>query len=126
MSASRRVLVVDDVEDLIDLARMSLEMFGGHRVLTARSGPEAIAVAAAEHPDAILLDMMMPGMDGPDTLAVLRADAATRDIPVVFLTANALEEAVEKLMALGAAGVVIKPFSARALPGQVAALLGWD
>lgn len=126
MTDPRRVLVVDDVDDLIQLARMSLEIFGGHTVLTAHTGPEAIAIASAEQPDAILLDMMMPGMDGPDTIAILRADAATRDIPVIFLTANAQEEAAARLIGLGAVGVLTKPFSARTLAGEVGALLGWD
>ncbi|MCU1373856.1 MAG: Two-component response regulator, partial [Actinomycetia bacterium] len=80
---ARRVLLVDDEDDIRLVARASLERLAGWEVLAAASGPDALAMARAEQPDAIILDVMMPGMDGPATLAELRADPATADIPVV-------------------------------------------
>ncbi len=118
-----RVLLIDDEEDIRKIARLSLERVGGMRVLEAAGGPDGIAAARAERPDAILLDMMMPGMDGPSTLAALRADPQTASIPVVFLTAKAMASEIARLTALGATGVLTKPFDPLALPAQLVALL---
>jgi CheY-like chemotaxis protein len=84
---NRRILIVDDEDDIREVAQVSLELVGQFEVLTAASGSAGIETARATQPDAILLDVMMPDMDGPTTLARLQADPATRDIPVVFLTA---------------------------------------
>ena len=86
-----RVLVVDDEEGIRVLCRVNLEL-GGFTVFEAGDGVEAIQVARTENPDVIFLDLMMPKMDGWDTLAALRADAATAEIPVVLLTARTSEE----------------------------------
>jgi CheY-like chemotaxis protein len=86
---ARRVLLVDDEDDIREVAQVSLEMTAGWEVLTAGSGNEGLATAAAEQPDAILLDMMMPDMDGPTTFQSLRANQSTQHIPVVLLTAKA-------------------------------------
>lgn len=119
------VLVVDDDDAVREVAAASLERVGGWRVITASGGPEAIEVATAERPDAVLLDVMMPGMDGPETLAALRENAELAELPVVFLTAKARPGEQERLLALGVAGVVSKPFDPMVLPGEIANVLGF-
>ncbi|MHB1716097.1 MAG: response regulator [Acidimicrobiales bacterium] len=121
----RRVLLVDDEELIREVAEVSLAKVGGWEVLTASSGEEGLGKAVAEHPDAILLDVMMPGLDGPGTLARLQADPATAAIPVVFLTAKVRQSEQQQWVDLGAAGVLVKPFDPMSLASQVAAVLGW-
>lgn len=121
----RRILVVDDEDDVREISRLSLERIGGHEVLTARSGAEALAVAVQERPDLVLLDVMMPGTDGPATLAAFRDEEVTAGIPVVFLTAKARASDQAELLALGAAGVITKPFDPLRLATELGALLGW-
>ena len=117
--------MVDDDELLREVAQTALELVGGWEVLTAQSGPQAHQQALAEHPDAILLDVMMPGVDGPSTVAALRADPATRDIPIIFLTAKMPSENQEEWRPLRLAGVIPKPFDPMTLATDMAALLGW-
>lgn len=121
----RRVLVVDDDDLLREVAKASLELVGGWQVFTSGSGVEAQERAAGERPDAILLDVMMPGQDGPATVAALAEDDRTRDIPVVFLTAKVPGEESEVWRGLGVVGVIAKPFDPMALAGEMAELLGW-
>ena len=123
--STRRVLVIDDEEDIRTVSRMSLERVGGWEVLEAESGPRGIELAEAERPDAILLDAMMPEMDGPATIQRLKAEEATREIPVLFLTAKLQPSERKRYAELGAAGVLAKPFDPMTLPGDVANLLGW-
>lgn len=115
--------MIDDERDVRYVARISLGRVGNMIVIEASSGEEGIARARSEQPDFILLDMMMPGMDGAATFRALREDAQTASIPVVFLTAVAKVAEVQRLKDLGARGVVLKPFDPITLPGQVAALL---
>jgi two-component system alkaline phosphatase synthesis response regulator PhoP len=122
---SRTVLIVDDEPDIREVAQLSLELTYGWNVLMAGSGEEAVASAREHVPDAILLDVMMPGMDGPATFERLRTHDATRSIPVVFLTAKAQAAEKRQLQELGAAGVLSKPFDPMRLAGDVAAALGW-
>ncbi len=122
--ADRRVLLIDDEDDIREVAQLSLEMVGQWDVVTARSGAEGIVRAAADQPDAILLDVMMPEMDGPATFEGLRANPATRHIPVVLLTAK-LFDSVSERGGLEGLTVIGKPFDPMRLPGQVAAALGW-
>jgi len=119
------VLLVDDEDDIRLVARASLERLAGWEVLAASSGADGVAQARAEQPDAIVLDVMMPGMDGPATLAELRADPSTASIPVVFLTAKVQASERLRLEELGAAGVVAKPFDPMTLAGELSAALGW-
>ena len=118
-----KALVVDDEDDIRRIARLSLAGVGGMDVVEANSGAEGIRKAREERPDVIILDMMMPGMDGVATLRALRADAATAGIPIVFLTAKAMTSEVDRLRGLGARGVLIKPFDPMALPGRLRELL---
>jgi CheY-like chemotaxis protein len=124
-ASRKRILVIDDEADIREVARLSLEAVGGHEVLTAASGREGLAVAASEQPDAILIDVMMPDLDGPSTVALLRADAATRDIPVLFLTAKVQAADVRRLEQLGATAVLSKPFDPMTLAGDIGRALGW-
>jgi CheY-like chemotaxis protein len=118
-----KVLVVDDEGDIRRVARLGLSRLGGCEVAEAQSGAEALALASSEPPDVILLDVMMPGQDGPSTLQALRADARTAAIPVVFLTAKAMPSEVERLTNLGARGVLTKPFDPCTLADQIRALM---
>lgn len=122
---SRKVLIVDDEDDIRAVAQMSLEVVAGWTVVTAGSGGEALGIAAAELPDAILLDVMMPELDGPATLERLRADPVTAAIPVVFLTAKVQAADHRRFATMPIAGVLAKPFDPMELPGQVAGVLGW-
>jgi CheY-like chemotaxis protein len=123
---ARRVLLVDDEPEIREVTQVSLELMAGWHVLTAGSGAEGVARAAAEQPDAILLDLMMPEMDGIATLQALRASTATSHIPVILLSAVAHGAASQRFADLGAAGVIAKPFDVLTLAGQIATLLGWD
>ena len=120
---SRHILLVDDEEDIREVAALSLETVGGWRVSSVGDGAGAIAMALAERPDAILLDVMMPDLDGPMTFERLQADARTRDIPVILLTAKAQGTDQRRFAALGVAGTLTKPFDPMMLSAQIMALL---
>lgn len=122
---AKRILIVDDEDDIREVAQVSLELVGHYDVLTASTGRAGILSARAQRPDAILLDVMMPDMDGPTTLAALQADPLTRDIPVVFLTAKTQAAERTRLAELGAVGILDKPFDPLKLAGDVAATLCW-
>jgi CheY-like chemotaxis protein len=122
---TRRILIVDDEDDIREVAQMSLEMVAGWEVIPARSGDEGVRLAAEHRPDAILLDVMMPGMDGPATAALLRDRPETAAIPVILLTAKVQPADRRRLEALGVAGVLAKPFDPMELANQVSAVLGW-
>jgi CheY-like chemotaxis protein len=122
--ANRHVLIIDDDPDIRDLVQMSLESVEGWRVSLAVSGEEGTIVARESQPDVILLDVMMPGMDGPTTFKALRDQDSTRDIPVVLLTAN--PQADERYQAtLELSGLIAKPFNPFTLPKRLAEILGW-
>ena len=105
-----RVLYVEDEADIRTIAEIALQEFGGLIVQTAGSGAEALAMAAADPPDVILLDVMMPGMSGPTTLERLRRDPATAGVPVIFMTAKVQAHEVAEYKTLGALDVIPKPF----------------
>ena len=123
---AKRILVIDDEDDIREVAQLSLEMVGGWEVLTAGSGSEGIDKAEAEQPDAILLDVMMPDMDGPTTYAKMQLKSKTQKIPVIFLTAKVQASDHRRFAALGVAGVIAKPFDPMRLAGQVAKVLSWS
>jgi CheY-like chemotaxis protein len=118
-----KILIIDDEEDVRRIATLSLVHVGGFEVIEACSGEEGLRLAREQRPDAILLDVMMPVMDGPATLAALREDPRTRDIPVLFVTARATPAEVEDLESLGAKGILTKPFHALSFPDQLKAVL---
>jgi CheY-like chemotaxis protein len=120
----KRILIVDDEDDIREILRMSLEMIGGWDVLEARGGVEAISIANHAHPDAILLDMMMPEMDGIAVFEQLQKSSHTQGIPVILLTAKVQPADCRRFSDIGLA-VLSKPFDPVVLPAMIADLLGW-
>jgi len=121
----RRVLIVDDDDGIREVAKMSLELVAGWTVTTASNGPDGIVEARRSRPDGILLDVMMPGLDGPGTLAELRADEEVGATPVIFLTAKVQSAERTRFTELDVAGLVAKPFDPMTLHQQIAELFGW-
>ncbi len=122
---TKRILVIDDEDDIREVAQLSLEMVGGWEVVAASSGEDGLALALKEHPDAILLDVMMPDMDGPTTFKHLKANPDTQKIPVILLTAKVLSAEQNRFSDLGVTGIIAKPFDPMSLANQVAHALGW-
>ena len=118
-----RVLYVDDEPDIREIAEMSLMLDPEFDVRTAASGAEALNSSAEWVPNIILLDVMMPGMDGPTTLTKLREAEATAATPVVFVTARAQQAEIQNFSTLDAKGVIAKPFDPVTLAAQVRAFL---
>jgi CheY-like chemotaxis protein len=119
-----RLLLVEDDESIRAIAHLSLERLGGWQVVDAPCGEDALRLlTAGEHFAAIVMDVMMPGLDGPATLRRLQDEGLLVGTPVVFLTAKAQRVERERLNALGAAGVIAKPFDPLALPGQLEELI---
>ena len=116
-------LVVDDDADIREVARLSLELTAGWNVSVAKGGSEAIEQARTLTPDVILLDVMMPGIDGVATLHILSHDPETRDIPVIFLTAKAQTGERRHLEQAGARGLIAKPFDPLSLAHDVEMIL---
>jgi CheY-like chemotaxis protein len=122
MQNPKRILVIDDQDDIREIAALSLESGAGWQTISAASGKEGLQRALDEQPDAILLDVMMPGMDGHATLAQLRRNEGTRDIPVIFLTAKTR---IGSDGECAAQGVIFKPFDPITLADDIAVALGW-
>jgi CheY-like chemotaxis protein len=114
-----RILHVDDEPDIREIVEMSLGLNADFEVRACACGADAVAAAAEWSPLLILLDVMMPGMDGPATLAELRKDPRTADIPVLFMTARAQARELQQFIALGAQGVISKPFDPMTLAFSV-------
>lgn len=121
---SKCVLIVDDEEDVRAIAQLGLEIGAGWKVLTASSGQEALVIAETNQPDVILLDLMMPDMDGRATLQQLKANPATQQIPVILVTAKIQPSDQENFAQLDVAAVFAKPFRPLKLAEQIDALLG--
>jgi CheY-like chemotaxis protein len=119
------ILIVDDEEDIRAVAALSLETIAGWTVHTATSGVDGIRRAIELKPDAILLDVMMPEMDGPTTFQRLQQDPLTRDIPVLLLTAKVQGADQRRFAGLGVAAVLSKPFDPLTLGAQISTALGW-
>ncbi len=120
----RSVLLVDDDADIRQIGAIALGAVGGLEVLEAQGGLEALQMAREHHPDVILLDVMMPDLDGPMTLAELRRDPVTQGVPVIFLTAKVQASDVQRYISMGAKGAIAKPFDPMTLAGQVRGMLG--
>lgn len=118
-----RILYVDDEPDIREIAELALSLDPEIEVRLAASGAEALVLAAEWLPDLVLLDVMMPGLDGPSTLARLREDHATKDVPVVFITARAQTQEIQGFAMLDARGVIAKPFDPMTLAQQARAFL---
>ena len=115
----RRVLVIDDEPDILAVLRSTLRNRGGFEVEVCASGAEALDVARRFAPDLILLDVMMPGIDGPTILEALRDDPETAETPVVFMTAKTMPHETARYRELGAAAVIAKPFNQRTLSDEL-------
>jgi CheY-like chemotaxis protein len=124
--AIKRILVVDDEERIREVVRMCLVKLAQWDVITAASGAEAIQQAVNHHPDAILLDVSMPGMDGIETLQELQSQPQTASIPVIFLTAKVQPSEQLQYKQLGVAGLIVKPFDPMQLFQEIRRLLGWN
>jgi CheY-like chemotaxis protein len=123
--APKRVLVIDDEELIQEVIQASLEDIVGWEVLLASSGTEGLTIAKEQSPDAILLDVSMPVMDGIETLKKLQDNSVTQTIPVIFLTAKVQSEDKAIFSQLGVAGMIAKPFNPITLNEEVAGILGW-
>jgi two-component system OmpR family response regulator len=122
----RKILLAEDEEDIRKVAQISLQFRGGWTVNLASDGEECLAKAAQERPDLILLDCMMPKLDGYETCRRLKQDPALREIPVIFLTAKSQESEVRKGLAMGAVGYLIKPFNPMSLAAEIREILESD
>jgi two-component system, OmpR family, response regulator len=115
----KNILYIEDENDIRTIARVALEMVGKFTVRACSSGTEALEAIAEFKPDLILLDVMMPGMDGPTTLARLREHEAAADIPAIFMTAKVQPHEIQNLKGLGAIEVIAKPFDPMTLSSSI-------
>jgi len=123
---SHRIIIIDDEDDIREVAALSLETVAGWDVAMASSGAQGLARAAEYHPDAILLDVMMPGMDGPSTFRELRKNPATSKIPVLLLTAKVQSNDQRRFADLGIEAALFQPFDPLTLSTQISGILGWS
>jgi CheY-like chemotaxis protein len=123
--ATKGILFIDDELHVRQVVKACLEALGGWNVSLAASGQEGLVKAISEKPDAILLDVMMPGMDGLALLRELKANPVTESIPVVFLTARLSLTEPQRFQELGVQGAIAKPFNSLTLVPQIAKTLGW-
>lgn len=120
----KRILIIDDEFDIRAVAELALKAVGGWQVSTASNGIEGLEKASAEQPDVILLDVMMPDMDGIATFNALQANPATQSIPVILLTAKVQAADQRRFAELGVRAIITKPFKAMKLPSQISSVLG--
>lgn len=122
----RRILIIDDEDDIREVASLSLEATAGWQVFTASSGLQGIEMAKIHQPDAILMDVMMPGQDGPDTFLQMQQMPSIAQIPVLLLTAKVQGMDRRRFADLGFAAVLFKPFDPLTLAAQIREALHWD
>jgi CheY-like chemotaxis protein len=122
-SLPRKILYVEDDPDIRAVAEIALQDVGGFTAAICESGAEALERAAGFGPELILLDVMMPGMDGPATMQALRKITGLETVPVIFMTARLQKSEIEEYQALGALGVIPKPFDPMTLAEQIAEIL---
>jgi CheY-like chemotaxis protein len=122
---AKRILLVDDEENLVSVIQICLQKLGGWTVLTAASGLEGLRCAETEQPDAILLDVMMPDLDGLAVLRRLKENPKTQNIPVILITAKMQSAHQSEYAQLNLAGVLAKPFDPLELAKHVARILDW-
>jgi CheY-like chemotaxis protein len=122
---NKKVLVIDDDDGVREVIQICLEAVAGWEIITADSGLEGIAIAETNQPDAILLDVMMPYMDGPETFRRLQENLKTQHIPIILLTAKAKISEQKQFRDLGVTGVITKPFDPQNLVEQMYQILHW-
>lgn len=123
--SKKRVLIIDDEETIQTVVQFGIKMTVGWEVFTASSGQEGIETAQSQKPDVILLDVMMPDMDGIATFKELQSHSETEQIPVILLTAKAQTAEKRQFNDLGVSGVITKPFNSLDLPEQITRILHW-
>jgi len=123
---TKRILLIDDDPDIRLVAQLVLRKVGGWDILLAASGAEGAAIARVEQPDAILLDISMPEMDGFSVFNQLQADSVTQSIPVILLTAKVLPSDRRRFAEMGVAGMISKPFDPATICLQVSSFLNWQ
>ncbi|MFC6644968.1 response regulator [Granulicella cerasi] len=121
----RHILIIDDEDDIREVASLALESVAGWRISTASSGAEGIHKAIELRPDAILMDVMMPAMDGPTTFREMQKQPEIAHIPVILLTAKVQGVDQRRFAGLGVQAVLFKPFDPLTLSDQMSAALGW-
>ena len=126
VKVAKRVLIIDDEPGICRVVQIALKAIAGWEVTIATSGQEGLAIAGAIQPDAILLDVMMPDMDGITTLYHLRQQPDTQNIPIILLTAKAQANEQAQFSELAIAGLITKPFKAPDLVSHMRSLLNWD
>jgi len=124
--STKSILVIDDEPNLCLVIQASLETMGNWQVITAESGKKGLQLAQTEQPDAILLDVMMPDMDGLTLLKELQNSSSTQKIPVILLTAKVFNNNITEFDQLGIAGVIAKPFDPMTLTKEVSKVLDWS
>jgi CheY-like chemotaxis protein len=122
---AHKILIIDDEADIREVAALSLETMAGWEVMVASSGAQGLARAASYQPDAVLLDVMMPGMDGPTTFKEMRKNPTTAHIPVLLLTTKVQASDQHLFANLDVAAVLVKPFDPLTLASQISTVLGW-
>jgi len=120
----RKILYAEDEADIREIATLSIEAIGGFELVSCESGDKVLALATRFQPQLILLDVMMPNMDGPATLIALRQDEGLKNIPVIFLTAKIMTDEINHFKEMGAIDVIAKPFDPMTLPEQIQSI--WD
>lgn len=120
----KKIICIDDEADILEVASMCLEEVGGFEVIRCSNGTDGLAKAIETKPDLIMLDCMMPTLDGPATLKKLHENAQTKDIPIIFMTARVQDDEKKQYVDMGAIGVIEKPFDPMRLAGQVSDL--WE
>ncbi len=118
----QRILFIEDEKDIQEVAQLALESIGGYTVEVCSSGAEALDRVVAFAPDLILLDVMMPDMDGPSTLEALRKIPETASTPIIFMTAKSQAREIQRFKKLSTLEVITKPFDPMALSDQVAGI----
>lgn len=122
----KRVLVIDDEDDIREVAQASLELMAGLEVITACSSAEGLSKATSEQPDAILLDVMLPDMDGLTVFQTLQHQPSTHHIPVILLTAKVQASDQRRFAESGVKAMIAKPFKPALLAQEVLKILGWE
>ncbi|MBD2570185.1 response regulator [Anabaena lutea] len=122
---TKKVLVIDDEDDIREVAKISLEIMAGLEVILARTSREGLQKAETEQPDAILLDVMLPDMDGLMTFQKLQSNPATKHIPVILLTAKVQASDQRRFADLAVKAMIAKPFKPAQLAEQLLVALGW-
>ena len=120
----RSVLLIDDEADIRTIGELALSGVGGLEVFLADSGETGLLLAKEKKPDVVLLDVMMPGLDGPSTFERLREDPETASVPVIFMTAKIQKHEVDRYRDLGATGIIAKPFDPMSLADEVKRIAG--